>query len=152
LNRLYKSTALSLALLAVLIWWACGKKAEGPATAEETAAEVGVPATPPENLRGALTAKVAEVDQYMKGHHVKNTKPAEIAAQLESYRKDFEELAARAGEDDLAAQFNLAAEAMGLYVQSLRAPKEDMSSRALAIEAEAKWTEVRKSAAGEPAS
>jgi hypothetical protein len=150
LNRQYDWIALTLALLAVLVWAACGKKAEEPATGEGTAAAAGAPAASSENLRGALGAKVAEVDRYMKEHDVTNTEAEEIAAALEGYQNEFEELAARAGDEELAAQFNAAAEAMELYVKSLRAPAGDMSSLELAIEAEAKWTEV-KAAAGPPA-
>jgi hypothetical protein len=150
LNRLLRIIALSSALLAVLVWAACGKKAEEPATAGETVGEAGAPATSPEDLRGALRAKVAEVDQYMKDHDVTNTKAEEIAAELDGYKKEFEELAAKAGDEELAAQFTTAAEAMEFYVKSLRAPAGDMSSLELAIEAEAKWTEVKAAAAAEP--
>ncbi len=150
MNRRCKWIRLSLAAIAVLAWTACGKKAEEAATGEGTAAEAGAPAVPSENLRGALGAKVAEVDQYMKAHDVTNTKAEEIATQLEGYQKEFEELAGRAGDEELAAQFDAAAAAMGLYVKSLRAPAGDMSSLELAIEAEAKWTEVKAAAAAEP--
>lgn len=148
MNRRYDLIALTLAVLAVLVWAACGKKVEEPATGEGTPPESGAPAASPENLRGALGAKVAEVDRYMKEHDVTNTEAEEIAAALEGYQKEFEELAARAGDEEMAAQFNAAAEAMGLYVESLRASAGDMSSLELAIEAEAKWTEVK--AAAEP--
>ncbi len=150
MNRLRRIIALSSAVLAVLVWTACGKKAEEPATAGEAVGEAGAPATSPEDLRGALSAKVAEVDQYMKDHDVTNTKAEEIAAELEGYKKEFEELAAKSGDEELAVQFTTAAEAMELYVKSLRAPAGDMSSLELAIEAEAKWTEVKAAAAAEP--
>jgi hypothetical protein len=139
-----------LAVIAVLVWAACGKKAEEPGTGERTAAEAGGAAASPEDFRGALGAKIAEVDRYMKDHDVTNTKAKEIAAALEGYQKEFENLAAQAGDEELAAQSNAAAEAMGLYVKSLRAPAGDMSSLELAIEAEAKWTEVKAAAAAEP--
>jgi hypothetical protein len=140
-----------LALLAVLVLAACGKKAEEPAAGEETAAEAGVPAASPEDLQGTFRTKVAEVDEYMKAHDVTNTAAEELAAKLEGFQSDFEELAAKAGGDDeSAAQFNLAAEAMALYVKSLRAPPGDLSSLELAIDAEAKWTEAKEAASIEP--
>ncbi len=151
MKNCYMLTGLILALLVVLVLAACGKKAEEPATAEETAAEAGVPAEPSEDLHGTFRAKVAEVDEYMKTHDVTNTAAEDIAAKLEGFRGDFEELTAKAsGDEESAAQFNLAAEAMALYVKSLRAPPGDMSSLELAIDAEAKWTEVRGAAAVEP--
>ncbi len=63
MKNFYRLTGLSLVLLLVLGLAACGKKAEEPATAEETAAEAGVPAAPPEDLQGTFRAKVAEVDE-----------------------------------------------------------------------------------------
>jgi hypothetical protein len=151
LKNFYRATGLSLALLAVLVLAACGKKAEEPATAEETAAEAGVPAAPTEDLQGTFRAKVAEVDEYMKTHDVTNTAAEELVAKLEGFQSDFEELAAQAGGDEeSAAQFNLAAAAMALYVKSLRAPPGDLSSLELAIDAEAKWTEAKEAASVEP--
>lgn len=151
MKKFYRLTGLSLVLPVVLVLAACGKKAEEPATAEETAAEAGVPAAPPEDLQGTFRAKVAEVDEYMKAHDVTNTAAEELAAKLEGFQNDFEGLAAKAGDDEeSAAPFNLAAEAMALYVKSLRAPADDLSSLELAIDAEAKWTEAKKAASIEP--
>ena len=146
-----RSTGLVFVLLTVLVLAACGKKAEEPATAEETAAEVALPETPAEDVRGMLEAKVAEVDAYMKEHDVTNTDAGELAGTLEGFQADFEELAAKAGDDEeLAAHSNLAAEAMALYVKSLRAPAGDLSSLELAIDAEAKWLEAKEAASIEP--
>jgi hypothetical protein len=151
LKNFYASTGLILTITAVLVLAACGKKAEEPATAEETAAEVTVPETPAEDLQGTFEAKVAEVDAYMKEHDVTNTAAEKLAGTLEGFQGDFEELAAKAGDDEeLASQFNLAAEAMALYVKSLRASPGDLSSLELAIDAEAKWLEAKKAASLEP--
>ncbi|HUV87874.1 MAG TPA: hypothetical protein VMX79_12275 [bacterium] len=151
MKNFYGSTGLILTLLAVLVLAACGKKAEEPATAEETAAEAEVPAAPAEDLRGTFEAKAAEVDVYMKEHDVTNTAAEKLAGTLEGFQKDFEELAAKAGDDEeLASQFDLAAEAMALYVKSLRAPPGELSSLELAIDAEAKWLEAKEAASVEP--
>jgi predicted small lipoprotein YifL len=151
LKNFCRSTGLVFVLLTVLVLAACGKKAEEPATAEETAAEVAVPETPAEDLRGMLEAKVAEVDVYMKEHDVTNTDAGELADTLEGFQADFAELAVKAGDDEeLTAHSNLAAEAMTLYVKSLRAPAGDLSSLELAIDAEAKWTEAKEAASIEP--
>jgi hypothetical protein len=151
LKNFYRSTGLVFMLVAVLVFAACGKKAEEPATAEETAAEVAVPETPAEDLRGMFEAKVADVDAYMKEHDVTNTAAEKLAGTLAGFQADFEELAARAGDDEeLAAHSNLAAEAMALYVKSLRAPAGDLSSLELAIDAEAKWLEAKEAASVEP--
>ncbi len=145
-----KSNAMVLIWCAVAVLAGCAKKAEGPATAAETAAGAGAPAAPTEDLRGAFEAKVAEVDAYMKAHDVKNTAAEELAAKLGGFQKDFDGLAAKAVDDpESAARFKLAAEAMALYVKSLRAPAGDMSSLELAIDAEAKWTEAKKAAPAE---
>jgi hypothetical protein len=148
-----RSTGLVLVLLAVLVFAACGKKAEEPATAEagETAAEAPPPETPAEDFRGMFEAKIAEVDAYRKDHDVTNTDAKEVAAKLQGFQGDFEELAAKAaGDEELAAQSTMAAEAMALFVKSLLVPPGDLSSLELAIEAEAKWTEVKEAAAVEP--
>lgn len=150
MNRFFKLTALVLIPYAVIFLAACGKKGEGPATAEETVGEAGAAG---EVLRGSFGAKVAEVDEYMRAHDLTNTAAGELAAKLEGFQRDFEELANEAGDDEeLAARFNLAAEAMALYVESLRASAGDMSSLELAIDAEAKWTEAKKAAPAEPQS
>jgi hypothetical protein len=152
LNGFFRSSAIVLIWCAVVVLAACAKKAGEPATAEETAATAAAaPATVSEDLRSSFRAKVAEVDEYMKAHDVKNTPVKQLTAKLTGFRKDFDDLAAMAGDDEeLAAQFDLAAEAMGLYAESLRAPAGDMSSLELALDAEAKWVGAKKAAPGEP--
>lgn len=153
MKRFKSPTGFILVLLAVLVFAACGKKAEEPATAEtgETAAEAPPPETPAEDVRGMFEAKIAEVDVYMKDHDVTNTDAKELAGKLQSFQGDFEELAAKAGGDEeLAAQSTMAAEAMAIYVKSLRVAPGDLSQVELAIDAEAKWLEVKEAAAVEP--
>lgn len=135
-----------LALCAVLSWAACGKKGEAPATAQGTAAAV-----PAGDRAAAFRAKVAEVDAYMTAHDLRNTRPEELVATLEEFRKDFEALAAEAaGDDDVAARSALAAEGMALYAQSLRAPPRSREAEDLAADARVKWTAAKESAAGGP--
>jgi hypothetical protein len=155
LHTSYKLTALILFLVACFALAGCGKKAEEPGTAKEagTAAASAAPGAPAGNAAEAFAAKVAEVDAYMSAHDVKNTPAKDIAATLETFQQDFTALAARAGGDEeLAGRCALAAEAMGLYVQSLRAPADDLGSLQLAIDAEVKWTRAKGTAPGGPES
>ena len=128
MNTLHKLVCLTLLLAVSALVAGCGKKAEEPATAEETGAvaESAVPGAPPEDLNEAFRAKVAEADAYMAAHDVKNTKREEIANTLEGFQKDFEDLQAKAaGDDELSARCALAAEGMALYVKSLRMPQDN---------------------------
>ena len=152
MNTLYKSTGLVLFLFVVSSLAGCARKAEEPATAEETGAvaESATPEVLPEDLNEVFDAKVAEVDAYMTAHDVKNTPREEIAATLETFQTDFEGLHAETADDELSARCALAAQGMALYVKSLRVPPDDLDSVQLAIDAEVKWTQAKEGAAGEP--
>lgn len=153
MNEFHKLRGPVLFFVAVLFWAGCGKKAEEPATAEETGmpAEAAEATAPADDFRAAFEAKVADVDEYRKSHDVTNTAHGELAAKHEGFQKDFEDLAAGASDDEeLAGRCRLAAEAMGLHVESLRAPPGDLSSLDLAIDAEAKWDAAKGGAAGGP--
>ena len=153
MNTLYKSTGLMLFLFVVFSVAGCARKAEEPATADETGAvaESAAPGVLSEDLNEVFGAKVAEVDAYMTAHDVKNTPRKEIAATLETFRTDFEDLGTEAaGDDELSARCALAAQGMALYVKSLRVPPDDLNAVQLAIDAEVKWTQAKEGAAGEP--
>jgi hypothetical protein len=152
-NTLYKLMCLILFLSVSSLVAGCGKKAEEPATAEETGAvaESAAPGALPEDLTEAFQAKVAEADAYMTAHDVKNTPREEIAVTLEGFQRDFDDLRAKAaGDDELSARCALAAEGMSLYVKSLRMPADDLEQMQVAIDAEVKWTQAKEAAAGEP--
>jgi hypothetical protein len=152
-NTFYKLTCLVVFLGVMLCAAGCGKKAEEPATAEETGAgaESAALEGPSEDFNAAFRAKVAEADAYMTAHDVKNTPREQIAVALEGFRKDFEDLQAKAaGDDELSARCALAAEGMALYVKSLRVPPDDLEAVQLAIDAEVKWTRAKEGAAEEP--
>jgi len=152
-NKLYKLTWLVVFLFAVFYAAGCGKKAEETATAGETGAgaESAALEGSPEDFNEAFQAKVAEADAYMTAHDVKNTPREEIAVALEGFRKDFEDLQAKAaGDDELSARCALAAEGMSLYVKSLRMPPDDLEQMQVAIDAEVKWTQAKAGAAEEP--
>jgi hypothetical protein len=151
-KKLFRLTCL-VVCWGVIFWVAgCGKKAEEPATAEETAAaETAAPESPPEDFNAAFEAKVAEADGYMTAHDVKNTRRKEIADTLEGFQRDFEDLAAKAaGEPELSARCALAAEGMALYVKSLRMPQDDLEQMQVAIDAEVKWTQAKEGPASLP--
>jgi hypothetical protein len=152
-NTLYKLMCLVLFLSVSSLVAGCGKKAEEPATAEETGAVAAsaAPGALPEDLTEAFQAKVAEADAYMTAHDVKNTPREEIAVTLEGFQRDFDDLQAKAaGDDELSARCALAAEGMSLYVKSLRMPADDLEQMQVAIDAEVKWTQAKEAAAGEP--
>jgi hypothetical protein len=152
-NTLYKLMCLILFLSVSSLVAGCGKKAEEPATAEETGAVAAsaAPGALPEDLTEAFQAKVAEADAYMTAHDVKNTPREEIAVTLEGFQRDFDDLQAKAaGDDELSARCALAAEGMSLYVKSLRMPADDLEQMQVAIDAEVKWTQAKEAAAGEP--
>ena len=153
MKTLYKLVCPVLFLSIIFFAAGCGKKAEEPATAEETGAvaESAAPEVTPEDVNEAFEAKVAEADAYMTAHDVKNTPREEIAATLEGFQRDFEDLQAKAaGDDELSARCALAAEGMSLYVKSLRMPPDDLEQMQVAIDAEVKWTQAKEGAAGEP--
>ncbi|MGD8719971.1 MAG: hypothetical protein PVH29_14265 [Candidatus Zixiibacteriota bacterium] len=136
---------ITSAFILIFAFGACGKKAEEPATAEtaETPAEAPPAETPAEDVAGAFGAKAVEVDEYMKAHDVTNTPAEEIAATLSGFKTNFEELGGKAeGDEALATRCNLAAEAMGLYVDSLQG--DPLDSVNLAIDAEAKWSQAKE--------
>jgi len=152
-NEFRKLRGPVLFFVAVFFWAGCGKKAEEPATAEETGmpAEAAETAAPAEDFRAVFEAKAAEVDEYRISHDETNTPHEELAAKHEGFQKDFEDLAARASDDEeLAGRCRLAAKAMALHVESLRTAEGDMSSLYLAIDAEAKWDAAKEGAAGGP--
>ena len=154
MKKRYWMTGLIFVLAVALLPAACAKKTEEAPTAEtaETSAEAPPVETASEDLGAVFTAKVAEVDAYMKKHDMTNTDAADLTGKLDGFRGEFEELAAKAaGDEKLAANFSLAAEAMALYVKSLKAPPGDLESLDTAIQAEAKWLEAKKAAGVEPA-
>ena len=154
MKKYYSLTGLILVLSVALILAACGKKTEEAPTVEtaETVAEAPPVETASEDLGAVFKAKVAEVDAYMREHDMTNTDADELTGKLDGFRGEFEELAGKAGADEeLAANFKLAADAMALYVKSLKAPPGDLESLDTAIQAEAKWLEAKKAAGVEPA-
>jgi len=117
---------------------------------------VGVPALGAadagDDVREAFNRKVREVNDYMAGHDVVNTPTEELKAVFAGFRKDFEDLAAKAtGDEELVARCRLAVEAMGLYVECMDGPDEDADAIDLAVEAWAKWNQVRDAADVMPA-
>jgi hypothetical protein len=136
---------LTFAFILIIAFGACGKKGEEPATAEtaETVAEAPPAETPAEDVAGAFGAVALDVDEYMKAHDVTNTPAEEIAATLSGFKGDFEELAGKVeGDEELANRCALAAEAMGLYADSLQG--DPLDSVNLAIDAEAKWSQAKE--------
>jgi hypothetical protein len=141
---------MAFAFILIFAFGACGKKGEEAETAEtaETTAEAPPPETPAEDIAGAFGAKAVEVDEYMKAHDVTNTPAEEIATNLTGFKTEFEELAGKAeGDEELANRCTLAAEAMGLYVDSLQG--DPLDSVNLAIDAEAKWSQAKEGMGGE---
>jgi len=137
---------LVIAALAAAALVGCGRKAEEPATA---ASETGAPITPKENgARLAFTAKVDEVETYMKQHDASNTPADELAAALSSFQKDFETLAAASTEKALAERCRLAAESMALYGESLTYSADDAAAMNLALDAQEKWRRARDAGNG----
>jgi len=111
---------------------ACRAK-EGPAARPSSA-----------DTSDAFAAKVAEVESYMKGHDIKNTPAAELAAALTRFEGDFRRLEREAGADAaLAARCRLAADSMALYVQSVNTPAGDARALELALAAQGKWERAK---------
>ncbi len=105
-----------------------------------------------DDVREVFKAKVGEVDDYMEGHDVVNTPTEELKTVFAEFRKDFEDLAAKvAGDEELVARCRLAADAMGLYVECMDGPDDDVEAIDLAVEAWAKWNQVRDTANVTPA-
>jgi predicted small lipoprotein YifL len=130
--------AAMVALAAAFAMAACGRKEN---------AETAAPANAPDEKLVAFQAKVADVDEYMKTHDASNTAAAELSAALAAFGRDFDALAAEAGDEALTARCRLASASMALYVESLSRPAEDPEAMNLALEAQEKWRRARGDAA-----
>ena len=136
------SVFLVVFLLAVAAGCRRGGEKPGPAT--------GGPA-PGGEAAAAFDAKVAEVDQYMKTHELKNTSREDMVAELGAFERDFRALGAGArGDGGLADRCTLAADSMALYVQSLDTPPENPEAMSLALDAQAKWEQAKGPASAPP--